>query len=136
MDKTKDWRIKEPEWKDGEVRYLFPLPIARPRTRPPKPVQLCLSLQGLRKLRARLDKVIADAEKHPQEVAKRREVQEAPPVKIPAHLIRPGLTWGKNRDYLIAYGTTRADLRDVPSEIGGRHVFKRVTGGVRPARAR
>jgi hypothetical protein len=133
--KKEDWRIKEDEWKEGEVRFLLTLPTARPRTRPPKPVELIFTLKGLKEFRARVDKVIEKAEQHPQEIAKRGEVQKKPPTKIPKELIRPGLTWGEGGGHLYAYGATEAHLKGVPSEIGGVHVFKRVTGGIRPARA-
>ena len=135
MSKPKDWRIREPEWKDGEVRYLVVLPLSRPRTKPPKPIKMALTLDGLKEFRTRLDAVIADAEQHPQEVAKRGDVQKDAPSKIPPELIRPGLTWGRLSEGLVAYGATKADLRDVPSEIDGRPVFKRITGAIRPARA-
>ncbi len=131
-----DWRIDQGEWKAYEVRFCVPLPIARPRSRPPKPMQLVLSLAGLKEFRARVDRVIQEAEQHPQEVAKRGGVQKKTPPKIPKALIRPGLVWGTGNGHLFAYAAVAADLKDVPDEIDGVCVLKRITGRVRPARAR
>jgi hypothetical protein len=137
------WRIHEKEWKEGERRWVVDLPIARPRTRPPKPVQLILSLDGLRQLRARIDRIIAKATRATRATRAtkatkaEKDVQDPQEVAqpIPARLIRPGLTWGRAKANFFVYATTAKDLRGVPDAIDGVAVIKRVTGPIRPARA-